>query len=119
MSQAMPHHTDPLVQPTAEVRAGLDAPSSATVAARAKLEAAALRRPQVSERTLDRLRVRWELCALEDAGVVVHWERHGGVGTYVDAVGFKGTRCYRTTRELEAFVHGAQAGHHRRVGGTT
>ena len=87
----------------------MTAPSPATVAAREALDRAAAKRPYVSEATLDRLRVRWELCELVDAGVVRSFHSSAG-RTIIDARGWKGERAYRSTRELEAFVHGAQAG---------
>jgi predicted ATP-dependent protease len=60
------------------------------------------------ERTLDRLRVRWHLCQLRDAGVIRTFYASGG-RTIIDARGWQGERAYTTTRELEAFAHGAQA----------
>jgi hypothetical protein len=84
------------------------ATSDATRRAYAKLMTAAAKRPHVSEATMDRLRTRWNLCQLEDAGIVRYWNRENGY-TRVDARGSRGARAYRSTRELEAFVHGAMA----------
>jgi hypothetical protein len=82
--------------------------SDATRRAYAALMAKAALRPKVSEATMDRYRVRWNLCQLEDAGIVHHWNRENG-RTRIDARGSRGARSYGTTRELEAFVHGAMA----------
>jgi hypothetical protein len=84
--------------------------SDATRRAYAELMRVAAKRPKVTEATMDRKRVRWQLCQLVDAGVVKDATHRGGVGTIIDARGFIGQRNYRTTRELEAFVHGAMAG---------
>jgi hypothetical protein len=49
--------------------------SDATRRAYAALMVKAALRPRVSEATMDRYRVRWNLCQLEDAGIVRHWNR--------------------------------------------
>jgi hypothetical protein len=82
--------------------------SDATRRAYAALMVKAALRPKVSEATMDRYRVRWNLCQLEDAGIVRHWNRENDYYR-LDARGSRGVRAYRTVRELEAFVHGAMA----------
>lgn len=67
-------------------------------------------RTEREERALDRLRAVWQLSQLADAGKVTSVQiQHSmpGMRYLITTPGWIGERSYRTTRELEAFIHGA------------